>query len=64
MNNYKLKHTHLQSIMTAKQNGFYQYVSANASIYRRGLVKARNWRVSKHFPDFHHLTMVNARIYW
>ena len=42
---------------------FYQQVLANASIYRNGLVKARNGSVYKHFLDFYHLTMVNARIY-
>jgi hypothetical protein len=42
---------------------FYQLVLVNVVIYRNGLVKARNGSVYKHFSDFYHLTMVNARIY-
>ena len=42
---------------------FYQQVSANASICRNGLVKARNGSVHKPSSDFYHLTLVHARIY-
>ena len=38
-------------------------MSANASIYRNGLVKARNVSVHKPLSDFDHLTLVLARIY-
>jgi hypothetical protein len=31
--------------------------------HRNGFVKARNGSVYKHFSDFYHLTMVNAKIY-
>ena len=37
-------------------------MSANASIYRNGLVKARNGSVYKHYSDFYHLTMVNLPV--
>ena len=60
MNNKNLKHTHLQSIFTAKQNGL---LPIGVGKCRKGLVKARNGSVYKHFSDFYHLTKVNARIY-
>jgi hypothetical protein len=43
--------------------GFHQLVLVNVVIYRNGLVRARNGSVYEHFSDFHHLAMVNARIY-
>jgi deoxyribodipyrimidine photolyase len=55
------KQTRAQS--QSNKTGFYQLVLVNAVMYRNGLVKARNESVYKHFSDFYHLTMVNARIY-
>jgi len=49
MNNYKLKHTHLQSIMTAKQNGLLTIDVGNCQHLPTWFGKGPKW---KRFPAF------------
>jgi len=63
MNNYKLKHTHLQSIITAKQNGLLPIRVGKCQHLPTWFGKSPIWKRFQAFSDFYHLNMVNARIY-
>jgi hypothetical protein len=64
MNNWKLKHIHLQSIITAKQNRLLPIGVGKCQHLPKWFgIKAQNGSFYKFFSDFYHLTMANAGMY-
>jgi hypothetical protein len=65
-NTHTHTHTHTHTYKAQSQpnkTDFYQQILANTSIYRNGLVKARNGSVYKLSSDFNHPTVANDSMY-